>query len=101
MRYDSQLAMSDERRAVAPALVGALRLLWNLIRFPILAVLAPLEGVLQTVLGGLALLSLVTALFFEYATPVTRFPFWETLTFSAACVLASILYYVLVRVLSR
>lgn len=101
MRYDSQLESSEAGRAIAASLVAALRLLWNLVRLPILAVLTLLEGVAQTVLGGLAFLSLVTALFFEYATPVARFPFWETLTFSAGCVLALVLYYILVRVLSR
>lgn len=101
MRGDSQLENGDTGNTVAVALVGALRVLWNVIRFPILAVLTLFEGVVQTVLGGLAFLSLLIALFFEYATPVTRFPFWETLAFSGMCALALVLYYTVVHLLSR
>jgi hypothetical protein len=100
MRHELQW----DTRSCSPVVAGlssTLRLLWNMVRLPLLAVLTLLEGAAQTVLGGLAFLSLLTALFFEYATPATRFPFWETVAFSGACVLTLVLYYATIRALSR
>lgn len=82
------------------AIGGVLRILWDVIRLPLLGVLTLLEGIAQTVLGGVAFFSLLTALFFEYATPVAHFPFWTMLAISGGCVLTLILYFLCIRVLS-
>jgi len=80
---------------------GVFRILWNGVRLPVLGVLVLFEGAAQTVLGGVAFFSLLTALFFEYATPVAHFPFWPMIALSGGCVLTLFLYYVCIRVLSE
>jgi hypothetical protein len=83
------------------AVGGVFRILWTGVRLPLLGVLTLLEGTVQAVLGGAAFLIFWTALFFEYATRVAHFPFWPMLTLSGGCVVALILYYALLRVLSE
>ena len=77
------------------------RTLWTGVRLPILGVLVLFEGAVQTVLGGLAFFIFLTALFFEYATPVKHFPFWTMMAISGGCLLAIVFYYVCIRVLSE
>ena len=82
------------------AVGGVFRILWTGVRLPILGVLVLFEGAVQTVLGGLAFFIFLTALFFEFATPVKQFPFWTMMVLSAGCLFALVFYYACVRVLS-
>jgi len=82
------------------AVGGVFRILWTGVRLPILGVLVLFEGAVQTVLGGLAFFIFLTALFFEFATPVKQFPFWTMMALSAGCLFALVLYYACIRVLS-
>ena len=47
-------------------LPGTLRLLWHVLRLPVFMFLAILEPVVSFVLGALALLGVLTALFFKF-----------------------------------
>jgi len=52
----------------------------------VLGVLALQDGVAQKLLGGLTFFSLITALFFEDATPVAHFPFRPMIAQRRKCV---------------
>ena len=82
------------------AVGGVFRILWTSVRLPILGILVLFEGGVQTVLGGLAFFIFLTALFFEFATPVKHFPFWTMMALSAGCLLAIVFYYACIRALS-
>ena len=82
------------------AVGGVFRILWTGVRLPILAVLVLFEGAVQTILGGLAFFIFLTALFFEFATPVKHFPFWTMIVLSGGCLLTIVFYYVCIRALS-
>jgi hypothetical protein len=80
---------------------GLLGLTWEAVRLPVFALLVILEPIVRVVLCGLALLSALAALFFEFLTELPKFPFWGMLGFSVGCALALLLYYGLVRIFSQ
>lgn len=93
-----------DARAATPlstAALGALRLAWQAIRLPVFALLVILEPVVRIVLSALALLSVLMAFFFEYATELPDFPFLGMLGFGVGCVLLLIVYYGFLRVFGR
>jgi hypothetical protein len=79
---------------------GMLRLLWHAVRLPVYVFLAILEPVVSFVLGALALLGVLTALFFKfYGAP--HFPFALMLGVSVGLGLMQVGYYALLRVFGR
>jgi hypothetical protein len=80
---------------------GILWLLWQAIRWPVLALLIVLEPVVRFVLCGFALLGTLTALMLRFTVDRTQFPFWGTLAVSVSCVGILILYYAVIRLFSR
>jgi hypothetical protein len=77
-----------------------LRWLWNLICLPIVLLLAILEPVVAFALGALALLGVLTTIFFKLiAAP--HFPVWTMLSISLGFALALVLYEGLLRALSE
>jgi len=81
-------------------MTGALWLLWQSVRLPVFAFLVILEPVARLVLSTLGLLCILMAFFFEYATALEHFPFWEMLGAGVACELLLAVYYGLLRVFS-
>jgi hypothetical protein len=79
---------------------GTLRLLWDVLRLPVLMFLAILEPVVSFVLGALALLGLLTALFFKFYG-VPQFPFALMLGMSVGLGLIQVGYYALLRFFGR
>ena len=81
-------------------LAGTLRLLWHVLRLPVFMFLAILEPVVSFVLGALALLGVLTALFFKfYGAP--HFPFALMLGVSVGFGLMQVGYYALLRLFGR
>lgn len=82
-------------------LAGLAWLLWQVIRWPILALLIVLEPVVRVALGLLALLGTLTALFWRFAVDPPGFPFFTILAISLACIPALAMYYIALRVLAE
>jgi hypothetical protein len=85
---------------IALAIVSALWLLWQCIRWPVLAFLIVLEPVARVLLSGFALIGTLTALFFEFVVARSAFPFWGMLAVSLGAFGVLVLYYGLICVLS-
>ncbi len=81
-------------------LAGTLRLLWHVLRLPVFMFLAILEPVVSFVLGALALLGVLTALFFKFYG-VPHFPFALMLGVSVGFGLMQVGYYALLRLFGR
>ena len=81
-------------------LAGTLRLLWHALRLPVFTFLAILEPVVSFVLGALALLGVLTALFFKFYG-VPHFPFALMLGVSVGFGLMQVGYYALLRLFGR
>jgi hypothetical protein len=77
-----------------------LRVLWHLVRLPVFALLIMAAPLVRLVLGGLSLLSLLAALFYEFFSALPHPPFWSLLGFAAACGLTLLLYERLLRLFS-
>ena len=82
------------------SLRAGLGILWLLIRLPVLTLLTILAPVLRVLLGSLALLGVVMALFWKLVGP-PHFPFVGMLAASVGCALALAGYNALLRLLSR
>lgn len=90
---------ADERAPGAGDLVHCiLWLLWQCIRVPTLLLLVVLEPVASIVLGSLALLGVLTALFWKLVGP-PHFPFFLVLCISLGFEFALVLYHALLRLL--
>lgn len=72
------------------------RILWQCVRLPLFLLLVTLEPVATFVLGALALLGILTALFWEFFGPL-HFHFFLVLGVSLGLALARVLYQGLVR----
>ena len=79
---------------------GMLRLVWHALRLPVFIFLAILEPVVSFVLGALALLGVLTALFSKlYGVP--HFPFALMLGVSVGFGLMQVGYYALLRLFAK
>jgi len=74
MSHSSPRALAENRLTAGDLLRGTLRLLWHALRLPVFMFLAILEPIVSFVLGALALLGVLTALFFKFYG-VPHFPF--------------------------
>ena len=76
-----------------------LRWLWFIVRLPVVTLLVILEPVVVGLCGGVALLGVLTTLFFRLIN-VPHFPAWTMLTISISFGLMLVLYEGAIRVLS-
>ena len=101
MNDSSPRALGESRPGIAGDLLrGTLRLLWHTVRLPVYVFLVILEPVVSFVLGALALLGVLTALFFKFYG-VPHFPFALMLGVSVGLGLMLTGYYALLRLFSR
>lgn len=96
----SKLKYSEEHRPASAVGLGwtILWLLWQCVRVPALLLLVTLEPVVSFVLSALALLGVLTALFWKLTAP-RHFPFFLVLGISLGFQLALFLYHALLRLL--
>lgn len=76
-------------------------IVWQVIRWPVLALLILLEPLVGVILYGLALLLFLTALLFRFAVNRPEFPFWTMIGVSLACIGVLMLYYAAMQLFSR
>jgi hypothetical protein len=81
--------------------MGSLRLVWRLIRLPILTFLVILQPVVGLVFGGLALLGVLISLFFKLTGAAPHFPLLIMLAISVGFGLVLTGYEALIRHVSR
>jgi hypothetical protein len=89
---------SIEQREFASA--ALLRGLWFLVRLPVFTLLVILEPVVALVCGGLALLGILTTIFFVFIH-APHFPAWTMLIISIGFGMALTFYETLLRFFSR
>src|SRR5579859_6721701 len=80
---------------------GVGRLLFNVIRVPIVAVLLLLEPVVTFVCSAGLVLGLVTCIIWELSAAASRFPLGKMLVFSFACPVILFLYHALLSLFVR
>jgi len=91
----------DSKRKIAGELAHCtVTLIWHLLRLPVFLLLVTLEPVASIVLGGLALLVVLTALFFK-VIGAPHFPFVLMLAAGLGFQLALIGYCALLRSFSK
>lgn len=76
------------------------KLIWTAVRLPVLLVLVILEPVMTALCGALALLGILTTIFFLLVGP-PHFPWITMLAISLGFVLVLLPYYALIHLLSR
>jgi hypothetical protein len=74
------------------------RILWHGVRLPTLLFLVVLEPIVTFVLWGVALLGVLTTLFYR-AIGMPHFPFWTALGISLLFAAAGVVYQGLIRLL--
>jgi hypothetical protein len=89
------------RRPREALAMGSLRLVWRLIRLPILTLLVILQPVIGLVFGGLALLGILMSVFFMLSGAAPHFPFVVMLAISVSFGLVLVGYEALIRYFSR
>jgi hypothetical protein len=100
MSIPGSIPVTDSRPTVAADLGRcAIWVLWQSIRLPLFLFLLVLEPVVTLLLGGLALLGVLTALFWKLFGP-PNFPFFLMLGISLGFELALIVYRRLLRLLA-
>lgn len=98
-RSDTNDRINDNEPASVPNKFP-LRWLWRAAFLPLFMLLVILEPVVTFILAGLALLGLLTTLFFEiFGAP--GFPVWIMLSLSLGLAIALIPYHALIRALSN
>jgi hypothetical protein len=80
--------------------VHPIRWLWRVACLPVLMLLVILEPLLTFAFAALALLGLLTTLFFYLVGP-PDFPLWTMLALSLGFAIALVPYYALIRLLSN
>ena len=83
-----------------PNSVPSIRWLWRAACLPVLLLFVILEPLVTFVLAALALLGLLTTLFFYLVGP-PEFPVWTMLALSLGFAIALVPYYALIRLLSN
>ena len=95
-----QADSAEGRGALASVSIGLLGFVWQLITIPVLTLLVIVEPIVTFVLAGLALLGVLTTLFFKLAGP-PGFPVWTMLAISVGFAIALVPFHALIRLLSR
>lgn len=92
-------SISEDNRGVVHDLFRCtLWLLWQCVRLPLLLLLVTLEPVVNIVLSSLALLGVLTALFWELVGPPC-FPFFLVLSIALGFQFVLLFYHALLRLL--
>jgi|SRR6185312_4446169 len=81
-------------------LVGAVWLVWQVIRWPLFALLVVLEPVVRVCLSTFAVIGTLCALMMRFTVDRPHFPFWGMLGISLSCIGVLALYYASIRFLS-
>jgi hypothetical protein len=84
----------------SPVSVQSIRWLWRVAGLPALLLLVILEPLVTFVLAALALLGLLTTVFFYFVGP-PQFPAWTMLALSLSFAIALIAYHASIRFLSN
>jgi hypothetical protein len=79
---------------------GTLILLWHAVRIPVFVVLRLAQPLVRLVLGALGLLSILSALFYQFASAEPHRPFLVLLGFGVACGVTLLVYERLLRLFS-
>ena len=90
-----------ERRAGHRLVWSVLRILWQIVRLPALAVLLVLEPFVSFVLTAAGFLGIVVAVILEFSGDLPHFPFGEMMAFSIGALLLLMAYHVLIDILAR
>lgn len=80
---------------------SALRVLWQVVRLPVLVVLLVLEPFVSLALTAFGFLGIVVALILKFSGDLPHFPFWEMTAFSVGALLLLAGYQALIGLLSR
>lgn len=78
-----------------------LRMLWLIVRLPVLAVLLVLEPLVSLVLAAFGFIGIVVAVILKFSGDLPHFPFWEMMAFSVGALLLLMAYHALIGILSR
>jgi hypothetical protein len=101
MNNGALTTVGDNKRRIASDLfLCVLWFFWQCIRLPLFLLLVTLEPVANFILGSLALLGVLTAVFWKLVGP-PGFPFYLVLTIALGFQFALLVYHVLLRLLSR
>jgi hypothetical protein len=101
MNHSSPRALAEDRLTTGGDILrGTLRLLWCTARLPIYVFLVIFEPVARFVLGALALLGVLTALFLKFYG-VPHFPFALMLGVSVGLGLMLVSYHAVLRLFGR
>src|SRR5882762_2051233 len=95
------LPMSAHPNSVRSYATGGLRVVWNALRLPLLAVLVFLAPVVEFVCGGLLLLGLLVSIAFKVSGVGASFPFWHMIGLSLGFGAFVIVYHAVIGLLSR
>jgi hypothetical protein len=101
MNTRSEFPLQREPSIASGIATGALILLWHAVRIPVFAVLRLAEPLVRLVLGALGLLSILMALFYQFASSLPHPPLLALLGFAVACGITLLLYEQLLRLFSR
>ena len=77
------------------------RILWDIVRLPVLTVLLVLEPLVSLILTAVAVFGLTAAVILGLSGNLPRFPFWGMVTFSAASLLPLTAYRTLMGIFSK
>lgn len=91
----------ESRHWLAVGGLGFLRLFWNAIRIPALALLVVMEPIACGLLSIIAALGVIVSLLLEYLVKLPHYPFWLMIGISAGLAALQVPYYLLIRFLSR
>lgn len=78
-----------------------LRILWQMARLPVLAVLVVFEPFVNLMLTAFGLLGIVVALILKFSGDPPHFPFWTIMAFSIGALLLLMVYHALIGIFSR
>lgn len=77
------------------------RILWDIVRIPILTVLLVLEPLASLILTAVAVFGLAAAVILQLSGNLPHFPFWSMLVCASASLLALTAYRTLIGIMSR
>lgn len=78
-----------------------LRILWQVVRLPVLAVLIVVEPFVSLILTGFGFLGIVVALILKFSGDLPHFPFWMMMAFSVGSIMLLMAYHTLINLFSR
>lgn len=78
-----------------------LRILWQIVRIPALAVLLVLEPFVSLVLTAAGFVGIVVAVILEFSGDLPRFPFGEMMAVSIGALLLLMAYHALIGIFAR